>query len=148
MNKMKKQFYLVDLQILPTAIKKTIRAKEMLKNGEADTINAAVVKTGISRSAYYKYKDHVAPALDDAAGDVMTIFLVMQNDPTITSKLFRRLGREKIEIITMNKGIPVKKLTTMTLSIRVSEMQISLQELIGALQQIKGIKKVYVVGEE
>lgn len=148
MNKMKKQFYLVDLQILPTAIKKTIRAKEMLKNGEADTINAAVVKTGISRSAYYKYKDHVAPALDDAAGDVVTMFLVMQNDPAITSKLFRRLGREKIEIITMNKGIPVKKLTTMTLSIRVSEMQISLQELIGSLQQIKGIKKVYVVGEE
>ncbi len=148
MNKMKKQFYLVDLQILPTAIKKTIRAKEMLKNGEADTINAAVVKTGISRSAYYKYKDHVAPALDDAAGDVVTMFLVMQNDPAITSKLFRRLGREKVEIITMNKGIPVKKLTTMTLSIRVSEMQISLQELIGSLQQIKGIKKVYVVGEE
>lgn len=148
MNEMKKQFYLVDLQILPTAIKKTIRAKEMLKNGEADTINAAVVKTGISRSAYYKYKDHVAPALDDAAGDVVTLFLIMQNDPAITSKLFRRLGREKIEIITMNKGIPVKKLTTMTLSIRVSEMQISLQELIGSLQQIKGIKKVYVVGEE
>lgn len=148
MNKMKKQFYLVDLQILPTAIKKTIRAKEMLKNGEADTINAAVVKTGISRSAYYKYKDHVAPALDDAAGDVVTMFLIMQNDPAITSKLFRRLGREKVEIITMNKGIPVKKLTTMTLSIRVSEMQISLQELIGSLQQIKGIKKVFVVGEE
>lgn len=148
MNKMKKQFYLVDLQILPTAIKKTIRAKEMLKNGEADTINAAVVKTGISRSAYYKYKDHVAPAFDDAAGDVMTLFIVMQNDPAITSKLFRRLGREKIEIITMNKGVPVKKLTTMTVSIRVAEMQISLQELMTSLQQIKGIKKVYVVGEE
>lgn len=148
MNKIKKQFYLVDFQILPTAIKKTIQVKEMLKNGEADTINAAVMKAGISRSAYYKYKDHVAPASEDSARDVMTLFLVMQNDPGINSKLFRRLGKENVEIITLNKGIPVKKLTTMTLSVRISEMQISARELIESIEQIKGIKKVYVAGEE
>lgn len=148
MNRMKKQFYLVDFQILPTAIKKTIQVKEMLKNGEADTINAAVMKADISRSAYYKYKDHVAPASDDAAKDIMTLFLVMQNDPGINSKLFRRLGKEKVEIITMTKGIPVKKLTTMTLSVRITDMQISTHELIESIQQIKGIKKIYIAGEE
>lgn len=148
MNRMKKQFYLVDFQILPTAIKKTIQVKEMLKNGEADTINAAVLKADISRSAYYKYKDHVAPASDDAAKDIITLFLVMQNDPGINSKLFRRLGKEKVEIITMTKGIPVKKLTTMTVSVRITDMQISTHELIESIQQIKGIKKIYTAGEE
>lgn len=148
MNKIKKQFYLVDFQILPTAIKKTIQVKEMLKNGEADTINAAVMKAGISRSAYYKYKDHVAPASDDSARDILTLFLVMQNDPGIHSKLFRRLAKENADIVTMNKGIPMKKLTTMTLSVRISEMQISSRELIESIEQIKGIKTVYVAGEE
>lgn len=38
------QFYLVDFSILPEAIKKTIRVKEMLKSGSSGTINEAVHK--------------------------------------------------------------------------------------------------------
>ena len=49
-------FFLVQEQILPEAIKKTIRVKEMLKRGDARTINEAVDSMGLSRSAYYKYK--------------------------------------------------------------------------------------------
>jgi ACT domain-containing protein len=52
-------FYLVREEILPEAIKKTIKVKELLKRGEARTINEAVEKMELSRSAYYKYKDYV-----------------------------------------------------------------------------------------
>ena len=54
-------FFLVKEEILPEAIKKTIRVKEMLKRGDARTINEAVEKMDLSRSAYYKYKDYVFP---------------------------------------------------------------------------------------
>ena len=64
MKNNEKQFYLVDFQILPEAIKKTIRVKEMLKNDTSATINSAVHSMGISRSAYYKYKNHVDTAFD------------------------------------------------------------------------------------
>ena len=47
-------FYLVKEEILPEAIKKTIRIKEILKKGEARTINEAVEMVDLSRSAYYK----------------------------------------------------------------------------------------------
>ena len=53
----KSTFYLVREEILPEAIKKTIKVKEILKRGEIKTINEAVEKMGLSRSAYYKYKD-------------------------------------------------------------------------------------------
>lgn len=43
------QFYLVDFSILPEAIKKTIRVKEMLKSGSSGTINEAVHKVNMSR---------------------------------------------------------------------------------------------------
>lgn len=148
MGKETKQFYLVDFQVLPTALKSTIRAKELLKNGTAETINEAVQKTGISRSAYYKYKDHVAPASEDTMHSAATLFIVMQNDPALGSRIFRRMGREKAEILTMHKGVPIKKLTTMTLSIQTSDMQIPLSELIRSLEEIKGIKAIHVVGEE
>lgn len=67
------QFYLVDFSILPEAIKKTIRVKEMLKSGSSGTINEAVHKVNMSRSAYYKYKDHVASADDDKEDRVVGI---------------------------------------------------------------------------
>ncbi len=51
MKKTSKGFYLVCEEILPGAIKKTIRVKEMLKRGEARTINEAVEKMSLSRSA-------------------------------------------------------------------------------------------------
>ena len=60
MSKPKKdKFYLVQEDILPEAIKKTIKVKEILKLGEVKTINEAVEKMDLSRSAYYKYKDYV-----------------------------------------------------------------------------------------
>ena len=38
MKKKDQQFYLVDLKILPEAIKKTIRVKEMLQDGTCGSI--------------------------------------------------------------------------------------------------------------
>ena len=56
MNKKDKdfKFYLVREDILPEAIKKTIRVKEILKRGEVRTIHDAVRMMDLSRSAYYK----------------------------------------------------------------------------------------------
>ena len=48
------KYYLVREEILPEAIKKTIKVKELLKKGEVRTINEAVEKLNLSRSAYYK----------------------------------------------------------------------------------------------
>mgnify|MGYP006913911223 CR=1 FL=1 len=42
----KSTFYLVREEILPEAIKKTIKVKEILKRGEIKTINEAVEKMG------------------------------------------------------------------------------------------------------
>lgn len=142
----KRHFYLVDFEVLPEALKRTIQAKELLKKGEVDTIHAAVLKMGISRSAYYKYKDHVAPAGVDSEAACTTLFLVLHHDPAVSSKLFRKLSKENVEILTMNRGIPVKKMTTMSLTLRQGDMQISMQELIEMVRSIKGIKKVYVAG--
>lgn len=52
-NEKKSEFYLVREEILPEAIKKTILVKEILKRGKMKTVNEAVSKVGLSRSAYY-----------------------------------------------------------------------------------------------
>ncbi|MFR4402194.1 MAG: ACT domain-containing protein, partial [Peptococcus niger] len=53
--------YIVDERILPEAILKTAQTKELLAKFPALTINEAVKQIGISRSAFYKYRDGVFP---------------------------------------------------------------------------------------
>ena len=47
------KFYLVREDILPEAIRKTIKVKEILKHHQTRTINEGVRMMDLSRSAYY-----------------------------------------------------------------------------------------------
>ena len=88
MAKIKKdKFYLVQEDILPEAIKKTIRVKEILKMGEAKTINEAVERMDLSRSAYYKYKDYVFPFYEIAQGKIVSITISMSNESGMLSAI-------------------------------------------------------------
>ena len=47
-------YFIVEAGALPEIFLKVAEAKRMLETGEADTVNRAVQRVGISRSAFYK----------------------------------------------------------------------------------------------
>ena len=55
------EYFLVDKRVLPEVFIKVMEVKQRLNTGESTSVNEAVRKTGLSRSAYYKYKDSVLP---------------------------------------------------------------------------------------
>ena len=55
------KYYLVAAEALPEIFIRVAEAKRMMQTGEADTVGAATKMAGISRSAFYKYKDAVQP---------------------------------------------------------------------------------------
>ena len=55
------EYFLVDKRVLPEVFIKVMEVKQRLNTGESASVNEAVRKTGLSRSAYYKYKDSVLP---------------------------------------------------------------------------------------
>ena len=73
-----KKLYLVEEEILPGAILKVCRAKEMLLAGQARTVGEAVGKAGVSRSAFYMYKDRVFPLESGSRGMEMTLHFVLE----------------------------------------------------------------------
>ena len=105
MKNNEKQFYLVDFQVLPEAIKKTIRIKESLKNGRVKTINEALSAMNISRSAYYKYKDHVEPVKGAVKERSITYFIMMQNDFSLLNKIMRKIKKENNDVLSINSGV-------------------------------------------
>lgn len=53
------KYLLVNQDILPQVYSKVIYAKSLLASGEAANATQAAKMAGISRSAYYKYKDGI-----------------------------------------------------------------------------------------
>ena len=55
------KYYIVEASALPEIFQKVAEAKRMLETGETDKVNVAAQAVGISRSAFYKYRDAIAP---------------------------------------------------------------------------------------
>lgn len=136
------QFYPVDFSILPEAIKKTIRVKEMLKSGSSGTINEAVHKVNMSRSAYYKYKDHVASADDDKEDRVVVLFIIMQDDMAVFGRILRRIAKEKQEVLSVNRTKISEKLYSSVITLKTKESAEDMESLYEALKETKGIQSL------
>ena len=141
MKKEDSQFYLVDLQILPEAIKKAIKVKEMLKDGTCG-INEAVQKVKMSRSAYYKYKDHVAPAFDAEQDRIVVLFVIMSDDFPVFNKVMRRIGKDKNTILSFNRTAASSKTVAVTITLKTEESLVNLQYMKEALGAMKGVQSV------
>ena len=57
-------YFIVEAGALPEIFLKVAEAKRLLETGEAETVHQAAQQVGISRSAFYKYKDAVRPFND------------------------------------------------------------------------------------
>ena len=65
-------YYLVEADMLPEIFLKVMEAKELLQTGECSTVGDAVNRVGISRSAFYKYKDSITAFQDLRHGHILT----------------------------------------------------------------------------
>lgn len=147
MKSREKQFYLVDFQVLPEAIKKTIRIKEIIKSGKVKTINEAIVAMDISRSAYYKYKDHVEPAADASKERGVTFFIMMQNDFSLLNKIIRKIEKDNNKMLSVNSGGALEKDIPVTISVQ-TKMSFEGIHIVGdSIKRIKGVKQV-IISEE
>ena len=141
------KYYLVQEDILPEAIKKTIKVKEILKMGEVKTINEAVEKMDLSRSAYYKYKDYVFPFFEIAQGKIVSITISMMNDPGMLSAILNSVADHNGSILTINQDIPLQGIANCTISFETKNLLGSLEGLLDSIRTIQGVIKVDILGQ-
>lgn len=143
----KSTFYLVREEILPEAIKKTIKVKELLKRGEARTINEAVEKMELSRSAYYKYKDYVFPFYEASKEKIVTLAILLEHKPGVLSRVLNTIANDSGSILTINQGIPLQGVANATVSVETIEMTIDLEALLDKIRMIDGVRRLEVLGQ-
>lgn len=79
------KYYIVSAEALPEVFVKVAEARRMLQVGEAATVGEAARMVGISRSAFYKYKDAVQPFQDMKAGHIITFYALLKDNPGVLS---------------------------------------------------------------
>lgn len=142
-----KQFYIVSKEILPEAILKTAQVKEILSRKEALTVNEAVEKAGLSRSAFYKYRDGVFPFFQASKEKIVTFSLILEHRTGVLSDVLNTVARMKGNVLTINQGIPLQGTAVLTLSLDTHEVTGDMEELLEELLNVKGVKKVEIVGQ-
>ncbi len=138
-------FFLVDSFILPEVFSKVIEVKKILSTGKIKTVNDAVKEVGISRSAYYKYKDYIFPFYETSRGKVLTLFFVVEDFSGILSSIIDRIASAKANILTINQNIPINGLADVTVSIETFEMKDDMQKLMSEIEKIEGVRRCEIL---
>ncbi len=141
----KSSLVLVDSKVLPEVYNKVLEAKRYLAEGECREISDAVKKAGISRSAYYKYKDYVFP-FNQMQG-IITLFFIVSDMTGVLSSILSTLAEAGANVLTINQNIPVNSVADVSISIQ-NISGVNLQDLIDRLSALRGVKDVKVLARQ
>ena len=130
---------------MPEIFRKVAEAKRLLETGEETTVNRAAQAVGISRSAYYKYKDAVRPFNDMLHGRIVTFQTMLKDEPGILSGLLNVFAGTGVNILTINQNIPVNGCAVVTMTAETSALQDSLEEVLTRIAAVEGVVRCEVL---
>lgn len=133
------KFYLVQADMLPEIFLKVVRARELLHTGDVKTVSEAVAQVGISRSAFYKYKDSVMPFRDMTQGRIFTFNTFLRDRMGVLSSVLAIFANVGANILTINQNIPSDGVAPVTIAARLDHAEVTPDELIVQLRNLEGV---------
>lgn len=141
----KPKYFIVEAEKLPEVFIKVVEAKRMLELREVSTINEAAQRVGISRSAFYKYKDAVMPFNDMMSGHIVTFQSILRDEPGVLSAILNIFAASGANILTINQSIPGNGCAAVTVGAETSGLQEPLDELLRQLNEADGVVQFEVL---
>ena len=139
------KYYIVAAEALPEIFVKVAEAKRMMQAGEADTVGEATRLAGISRSAFYKYKDAVRPFNDMKSEHIITFQAMLKDATGVLSRVLAVFAASGANILTINQSIPTNGCAAVTISAETSRMEESLEQLMGEVTALNGVLKFEIL---
>ena len=141
----KVKYYLVAAEALPEIFIRVAEAKRMMQTGEAETVGAATKLAGISRSAFYKYKDAVQPFNDMKSEHIITFYTLLKDVSGTLSRVLNVFAASGANILTINQSIPTNGCAAVTISAETAGMEKSLEQLIGDISSLENVIKFEIL---
>ena len=135
------KYYIVEAAALPEIFQKVAEAKRMLETGETDKVNVAAQAVGISRSAFYKYKDAVQPFNDMKAEHIITFYAMLKDNAGVLSGVLSVFAASGANILTINQSIPTGGRAMVTISAETSNLNCNIEALTQQIAERTGVVK-------
>ncbi|WP_410514335.1 ACT domain-containing protein [Paenibacillus sp. BR2-3] len=144
---MKERYYLVREDILPDAVLKTMQVKQLLEAGDAKTVNDGVEQVGLSRSAFYKYKDGIHLIHQLERERIVTVSIDLEHESGMLSKVLGSVAGHGANVLTINQSIPLQGRANVVISVEISHLNEELGDMMDSLKEIPGVKRALIVGQ-
>ncbi len=144
---MKERYYLVREDILPEAIVKTIQVKQLLASGDVKTVHDAVEQVGLSRSAFYKYKDGIHLVNQLERERIVNISIDLDHQSGMLSRVLGRVADYGGNVLTIQQSIPLQGRANVVISVEMSRLSDELGVLLEGLESIPGVKRIRLIGQ-
>lgn len=129
----------MDAGILPEVYRKVLTAKKYLATGKAASVKEAAQLAGISRSAYYKYKDAIFEYGTSASDGVATVKARLQDSAGVLSSFIGAISRVGGNVLSVNQSLPQDGAADVTVTVRIADLSVEPARLPALLEQLNGV---------
>ena len=142
------KYYLVERTLLPEVFQKVVAANAAIRSGAVRTASEAAASVGLSRSAYYKYKDGIRPFYEAAHDCIITFHLMLHDRPGALSNILSLFARMGANVLTINQSIPMGGQAVVTIAARTDDMKCTIEALTERTGALDGVISIEIVASE
>ena len=139
------RYYIVEATALPEVFLKVAEAKWLLETGQVATVHEATRATGISRSAFYKYRDAIAPFQNMMAGRILSFQFLLRDERGLLSSILSIFAQFGANILTIHQTVPTGGSASVSISAETGQMQGSVEALLHEVQKVDGVLDAHIL---
>ena len=144
----KSRLIVADADILPEVFSKVLEVKRIIVCKDEKSLASACKRAGISRSAYYKYKDSVFSYEELFTRKIVNMYLLLSDSPGVLSNILAFLHGLRANILTVNQSIPVDGVATVNISIRLTDDDDKELEKLNSIRELGGVLELRIISAE
>ncbi|MBP1548531.1 MAG: ACT domain-containing protein [Oscillospiraceae bacterium] len=141
-------FVVISTDVLPEIFPKVLEVKRLLACGEEKSSASACKKIGISRSAFYKYKECVFAYEEKLAQKIISYYAVLKDEPGVLSAILAEFHRQGANIITVNQNMPIDGVATVNITVKLYGDEADAYGLKNDLAALNGVVDVKFISGE
>ncbi len=141
-------FVVVSTDVLPDIFPKVLEVKRMLACGEEKSSASACKRVGISRSAFYKYRECVFAYEEKLTQKLVSYYALLKDEPGVLSSILSEFHRQGANIITVNQNMPIDGAAAVNITVRLFGDASGAYELRNILSAMDGVVDVKFISGE
>ena len=145
---MENKYYIVSGDILQDVVKKVVEVKELLHKGIVKDITEGVKAVGISRSAYYKYKDKIFTVSEGIQGQKATVAMLLSHKAGVLSRILDTIAAKGGNVLTISQDLPINNSANVVITLDISSLAVDVKELLEILLREENVLKSTIVAIE